>query len=88
MHGVHVGFGEEGRRLRDGRWNEDLSILTRLADMAGSHEPSDVLLKVRPPKAFSNEGDCREDSAVRAAVVAFHKYCDSVIQRDDELVCT
>ena len=74
--------------MGDGRWDEYLALLTKLADMASADIPGRIRDMERPPKPFRDHDRGSVDPAMSSAVVAFLKDPDAIRGRDDELVGT
>jgi len=55
MHSVHVHLGEKQGRHCDDRWDNNLSGLAELANVARTHIPCDVVSDERPPVSFGDE---------------------------------
>jgi hypothetical protein len=54
MHSIDVGFGEDRGGSGDDSWDEDLTSLAQLADMASFSIPVNIADHTGPPKALTN----------------------------------
>jgi hypothetical protein len=54
MHSIDVGFGEDRGGSGDDRWDEDLTSLAQLADMASFSIPVNIADHTGPPKVFTD----------------------------------
>ena len=55
MHSIDVDFPENGSWSGGCRWNEEISGLSKLAEVACSNKPSDVGFHVGPPKSKGDD---------------------------------
>ena len=87
MHGVDVDFCEERSGLRDCRWDKDLTLLARLADVASPHKPGYVGEMKGPPETFREHCASWIDASVRSTVVALGQDVNPSLRHDHQLVC-
>ena len=71
MHGVDVGFAEEGSGKRDNGRDADLGGLSELALVTGVDIPFDVAVEGGPPEAIEDGSSSRVDAFMTEAVVDF-----------------
>jgi hypothetical protein len=88
VHHVDVDFGEERGWGRDGWGNEEISSLSKLADMACLNIPCDVGFHIRPPESKCDECFGSEDHLVADIAVCCSKDVDSSVWGCNDLVCT
>jgi hypothetical protein len=56
MHGIDVGFDEDGGGSSNDRWDEDLAGLVQLADMTSFSISVNIADHTGPPKALVDVG--------------------------------
>jgi hypothetical protein len=54
MHGIDIGFGEDGGGGGNNRWNEDLTSLVQLAGMTSFSIPVNIADYTGPPKVLTD----------------------------------
>ena len=69
MHRVHIHFREDRGGCHDGRGNEDVLGLAKLAEVTSADKPYDVTRKLRPPESFTDDSAGCVEALVAELVV-------------------